>query len=133
MREKRSLFSHLQRQKICNKLAVYEVREQGCALRPGGRAAVQGGLSALRVWGQPSREGRALPQAGLPASTAWHRQDGGRPHLTPWLGLGEAWQRETWRQAVNDECSSWRGLMAGRVERGPEAWLLTPPLRGSPE
>lgn len=31
MREKRSLFSHLQRQKICNKLAVYEVREPRCA------------------------------------------------------------------------------------------------------
>lgn len=30
MREKRSLFSHLQRQKICNKLAVYEVRDQLC-------------------------------------------------------------------------------------------------------
>lgn len=90
----------------------------------------KGAFQRSKRGGQPSPGGQALPQARLPASTAWHWQDGGRPHLTPWQGLGEAWRTEAWRQAGYDEHGSWKGLVVGEWEWGPEAWLLNPPLTG---
>lgn len=130
MREKRPLFSHLQRQKICNKLAVYEVREQGCAPRREARRPHKGAFQR-RVWGAawPPTDG---PGPG-PASTAWHRRAHAGPS-DPRLGPGEAWRMETGRQAGRDEYGPWQGQAAGWASgaggRCPGAALRDPSPAG---